>query len=792
LNLTHLFKFIIKRPIFSVFIITVFVGFLASYAPLLKIDASSQTLLLDNDKAFNFSKKISQRYATSDFLVVAFEPNEPLFTPKTDEILKNLSNELESLEHVASITSILNVPLLQSPIRPIKEMVKGVQTWSDSGLDAALVKEEFLTSPLYKKNLVSEDLSTTSLLIFLKDDYPNQRDIQRKIEHENIKQVRAVLEKYEPYGNLYLGGVSMIVDDLITYIKHDILFYGSALFLLLGATLYFIFRQIRWVVLPILVSAYSVVATVGILGYFGWEVTVVSSNFIALQLIVTLSIIIHLIVRYRELSHLYPKARKDRLILLSMLSKIAPTFFSIITTVAGFAALIFSNIKPIISLGWMMSLGISVSLLIGYTLFGAFVSLLPKIKPIFFFENRVALASWCSKAVEKRGVSILLITVFIFLVSVIGGSKLEVENSFINYFKSSTQIYKGMEIIDKKLGGTTPLDIIITFENEKKSEEEELDPFEAEFAQTKDEARYWFSAQKMRIIEEVHDYLESTNGIGAVQSMGTLLKIGKILNKDRDLDSFEMALLYNELPDRFKNLILNPYLSIEDNQLRFSTRVMDSMQDLRRDALLKKIDNDLTLLLKDSGAKVELTSLMVLYNNLLQSLFESQIRTLGIVIFALGIMFWMLFRNIQVATIALLANIVPISTIFGFMGWLGLPLDMMTITIAAISIGIGVDDTIHYLHRFFSELNYDGDYLKAMQRSHEGVGYAMYYTSFIVILGFSILVVSNFIPTIYFGLLTVLVMAIALLGALLLLPKLVLLVKPWKRKHLRRNYELSS
>jgi predicted RND superfamily exporter protein len=808
-----LFRIIVRFPAFNIFLITLFVGFLATYVPQLRIDASSHTLMLDDDADLRFSSDMNERYKNPDFLIIAFTPNTPLLSKQTQETISSISKDLEGLARIESVVSILNVPLLQSPVRPIKELVKKIPTLQTDDVDLNLVKEEFLTSPLYRGSLVSKDFKTTALVLNLAPDNrykdllrqrralldlekldENQskklakleetirvhRDTQREIEHQSIKQIRAIMDNYRNKGTLYLGGVSMIADDMITYIKHDVLFYGASLFVILSLALFAIFGQLRWVSVPALVCLYSVVATTGALAYFGWEITVISSNFIALQLIITLSIIIHLIVRYRELAAKYTKSSQQRLVYATLLSKATPSFFAIITTIVGFGSLVLSNIKPVMALGWMMSAGISISLILGFFLFGSLLSLMPKKKPYFFFETRVPLAHWCSTTVKNHGKKILIASVGVFIVGISGALRLEVENSFIDYFKSSTEIYKGMAVIDQKLGGTTPLDVIVTFEDEPVSETKELDPFEAEFAQTQDEAQYWFSATKMNTIKKVHDYLESLDAIGSVQSVGTLLKIGKILNSNRSLGSFEMALLYNELPEKFRDLILNPYVSIEHNQVRFATRVVDSMENLRRDALLKKIDKDLEALLENTNATHRLSNLMVLYNNLLQSLFDSQIRTLGFVVLLLGAMFWLLFQNFKVAVIAIVSNIVPMSIVFGFMGWTGLPLDMMTITIAAISIGIGVDDTIHYLHRFREELEHDRDYVKAMARAHKSIGYAMYYTSFIVMLGFSILVVSNFMPTIYFGLLTVLVMGMVLLGALLLLPELLLRVKPWK------------
>ncbi|MBN2963303.1 MMPL family transporter [Sulfurospirillum sp. T05] len=810
--LLRLFRAIITYPFISVVLVTLCVGFLGIYTSHLQIDASSKTLMLEDDEDLLFTNAVGERYGGGDFLVIAFKPHEDLLAPQTLNALKNLSDELSALNRIASVVSILNVPLLQSPVLPVRELVKRIPTLEDERVDYALAKEEFLHSPLYKDNLVSADFTTTALLLNLTPDlrytqlekhkkalealeHPTSvqrqelkqtlqnikfhRDAQREIEHQSIKQIRAIMEDYAPYGSLFLGGVNMIADDLITYVKHDVLFYGVSLLLLLSLTLWAIFRQLRFVALPLLICLYSVLASTGILGYFGWEVTVISSNFISLQLIITVSIVLHLVVRYRELALRYTKTSQQRLVFVTLASKATPSFFAIITTIAGFGSLIFSNIRPIITLGWMMSVSIGTSLVIAFVLFGAILALLPKKRPVSTFETRFALTHWCANLVKTRGNAILLLSGFIFLLGVSGASRLEVENSFINYFKSSTEIYKGMEIIDQKLGGTTPLDVLITFTQKEELEIEALDDFEAEFAQKQSKEEYWFSARKMQIVERIHTYLDAQPEIGSVQSLGTLLSVGKILNEGKQLDSFQLALLYNELPPRFRGLILDPYLSIEHNQVRFSTRVIDSQEGLRRDALLARINHDIDALLEDDTATHRLSGLMVLYNNMLQSLYESQITTLGFVALVLLGMFWLLFGSLKVALIAIVSNIIPMSIVFGLMGWAGLPLDMMTITIAAISIGIGVDDTIHYLHRFREELAHDWNYEAAMERSHQSIGYAMYYTSFAIILGFSILVVSNFIPTIYFGLLTVLVMAMVLLGALLLLPRLLIVFRPW-------------
>ncbi len=817
--------YILKYPIKTIFILLLGIFFLAHYATKLEIDASSETLLLDNDKDLNFSRTINKRYYNPDFLLITYKPKSDLLSKESLGTLKKMSEELLKLEKIASITSILNVPLLQSPVQELSKLVDNIKTLESGEVDKNLVKKEFLESEIYKNNLVSNDFSTTAIILSLEEDkkyfefiekrnsllekkrankaskkelkelekvvieFKEYRDIQRVKNHENIVKIRNILEKYKNEASVFLGGVGMISNDIINFVKNDLMIYGSTLVLLLIAILWIIFRQLIWITLPIIICILSVISTTGILGLFNWEVTVISSNFIALQLIITISIVLHLIVRYRELSMKYTKASQYKLVLNTILSKLNPSFFAIITTIAGFGSLVLSGIEPVKNLGWMMSAGIAISLIISFLVFPTILIMIKRVNATKESKFKLNIISITSSLVEKRGLAIIFISVLVVIFSLTGASKLIVENSFINYFKKSTEIYKGMEVIDNYLGGTTPLDVILTFDTKKEKsiqEEKEVDDFEEEFNQSSNDPKYWFTEDKMNTIIRVHNYLESIAEIGKVQSLATILKVGKLLNNNKELDGFILAILYNKLPLEYKKIMLDPYVNIEHNQIRISTRIIDSNPNLRRNDLINRLNKELPNIIKSDFVEFRLSNLMILYNNMLQSLFDSQIKTLGFVVITLFIMFLILFRSLKIAFIAILANLVPISIIFGIMGWLNIPLDVMTITIAAISIGIGVDDTIHYIHRFHEEYKKDHNYLFAMRRSHESIGYAMSYTSLVVIVGFSILLLSNLIPTIYFGLLTVIVMITILSSALLLLPKLLILLKPYgiKQKYI--------
>jgi predicted RND superfamily exporter protein len=488
---------------------------------------------------------------------------------------------------------------------------------------------------------------------------------------------------------------------------------------------------------------------------------------------------LHLIVRYRELASKYPKATQKDLVLLTVLSKLNPSFFAVFTTIIGFLSLMLSNIKPVINLGWMMASGITMSLVISFTVFPAILVLLPKRKLYLKFEKEFAFSSFCAKIVDKHGLLVMATAACMVVFALVGIQKINVENSFINYFKSTTQIYQGMKNIDQNLGGTTPMDVIVHF-NEDKNAQAEDDDFEAEFAEDKSDPKYWFTPKVTDTAMRVHDYFNNAEFIGKVQSLGTLLKVGERLNNGRQLDSFELALIYTKLPETYKDMILSPYVNIEHNELRFTMRLIDSDPNLKRKELIQKADEELRQIVTPDIGTYRLSGAMVLYNNMLQSLFKSQILTLGVVALVFLIIFIPLFGSFKASVLAILSNLIPMGVVFGFMGFMGIPLDMMTITIAAISIGMGVDDVIHYVHRFKEELRQSGgDYTKAMYRSHNSIGYAMYYTTIATALGFGVLVFSNFMPTIYFGMLTVAVMIMVFFGAIIIFPKMLLIFKPF-------------
>ena len=802
----------------------VFFGFGATR---FRLDASTETLILENDRDLKYARQVSSRYGSSDFLALTFTPKEDLFSDGTLDVLANLREDLKRLGIAESVRTILDVPLLESPPIPPEELGSTTRTLESPDVDKALARKELTESPLYQDQLVSPDLKTTVILVTFGRDpryakflqrrnalyekkaagsstaaervelkkvvrqFARYRDEARRQRHSNILAIRSIMDHYRPHGILFLGGVSMIADDMISFIKNDLRFFGAAVFLLLVLTIAVIFRRVYWVLLPMSVCLVSVTCTIGFLGWFGWEVTVVSSNFIALQLIITLAMTIHLMVRYRELAASQPQIGQHELIVATIGAMLRPCVYSGLTTMAGFASLLFSDIRPVIDFGYIMVVGVAISILVPFLLLPAVLMLLPRDRPWSRGQSRWRLTPMLGRFTVAHGRLVLVVSLLLLAINAVGIRKLQVENCFINYFRPTTEIHQGMKVVDQRLGGTTPLDVVIDFEQAvpeavpsaaETSTETVFDQFE-EFDTAAQETRqkYWFTREKMTRIAAVHDYLAGLPETGKVLSVVTLVRMIERVNGGK-LDNVELALLFDQIPDQLREILVTPYVSVEHNQVRLTVRIRDSDPSLRRNELLKKIRADLTDRLGFPAESAHLAGILVLYNNMLQSLYTSQIATLGFAMLFLMGTFVVVFRSLRIAIIAIFPNVLAISCVLGVMGWLGIPLDMMTITIAAIGVGLADDDTIHYIHRFKHEVEATGSYRTALHRSHDSIGHAIYYTTVTLAIGFSILSLSNFVPTIYFGLLTVVAITMALLASLTVLPQLLVVIKPYGKE----------
>jgi predicted RND superfamily exporter protein len=798
------------------------VAFVAYHLPSFRLDASADSLVLENDEALQYYRSIRARYGSDDYLIVTYAPARDLFSDEVLADLQALRDEVAAMDNVESVISLLDVPLIQSPPVTLADLSKKVPTLESPGTDRALARDEFLQSPMYRDLIISADATTAAMQINFRRDETwhgllQQRDELREKallsalnaeeqaaldsvsaqfdayslelrdrQSRDIAEVRGIIDRHHESAEIHLGGVPMIVSDSIDFIRHDLLAFGLGVLCFLVVILAAAFRKPRWVILPMLACGAAGTIMVGFLGLVDWPVTVVSSNFMSLLLILTLSLAIHLVVRYRELHEQNPDADQEMLVSETVRAKTVPCLYTAITTMVAFGSLLFSGIRPVIDFGWMMATGIVVAFLMVFSLLPAALMFLKPGKPHRRRDLTDRITRFFARLIHSYGPAILATSAVLALLSVVGMTFLSVENRFIDYFKQSTEIYRGMEIIDRELGGTTPLDVIIDAPAEFLEQQKEVwdDPLLAEFGMDDAESggitstSYWFNTGRLPQVAGLHSYLDSLPETGKVLSVDTAIDMLVQLDEEIVSDNFELSVLYNKLPEEIKEILIQPYMSEDGNQVRFAIRVFESDPSLEREILMGKIRDQLTEKFGYDNSQVHLSGMLVLYNNMLQSLFRSQILTIGVVFLTILFTFAVLFRNATMAAIAIVPNVFAALLVLGVMGWFGIPLDLMTITIAAITIGIAVDDTIHYVHRFTLEFSKDHDYWNSVMRSHASIGRAMYYTSVTVMLGFSILVLSSFVPTIYFGLLTGFAMLIALLADLTLLPLLIVRFKP--------------
>ena len=405
---------ILRHPLVTLLILAGILAYFVRGVADFRLDASTDALLLENDRDLQEFRQLSMRYKTRDFLFIAVVPPGDLLAPETRELVTALRDELAAIPQVEDINSMLDVPLVTNVPGTLADVATTFKTLRQEDVDLEKAREELTQSPIYQDLVASADGSVTALQIFLKQhpELPRLRDLRDRLVykrshaglsaqetlelerlrpvyeaakqeadrevHEAIARIREVMARYQGETRLYLGGVPMIADDMITYIRNDLRVFGIGVFVFLVLMMTAIFREARWVVLPFAACSYAVTIMLGLLGLVGWTVTVISSNFVALMLIITMSMNIHLVVRYRELFRDHPDYTHYELVRLTMAEMAAPCLFTVVTTIIAFTSLVFSDLKPVMDFGWMMAVGLVVTYVSSFVLFPSILLLTRK------------------------------------------------------------------------------------------------------------------------------------------------------------------------------------------------------------------------------------------------------------------------------------------------------------------------------------------------------------------------------------------------------------------------------
>lgn len=818
-------NFVIRKPIIVLVSMVALVAASSIYITNLNIDASPDSLMLESDPDLKYYREVHRQYGTDEYIIVGFKPIKAMLAQETIHYIEDISNQFKQINGIAGVTSLSSVPLLLQ----LKEDEKTGQTSFSNlltkNVDLKKAEQEFTTSPIYVNNLISKDLSTTAIKVDIQknkelvgliehkyellekqgsdpqntqvltelEELRNNIILERQVINQRYKEVldsvRKILVTEADQGEFYLAGAPLIGNDMKEYVVKDIRTFGIAILGIMVVVLFLFFRKPAWIFLALICAVLNVLLVAGLASLLGFQLTIISSNFVALLIIFSVTLSIHVIIRYQEIQAKYPNDSIEDKIRTTISQIITPCSYMVLTSAIAFFSLVVSDINPVITFGYIMILGLFCAFLLTFTVLPALIKLikpksrkLEKDKSADFLENIL-------QVIVKHKKLTLTILVGMFALNILGISQLTVENRFIDYFKKSTDIYNGLELVDQELGGTVPLEIILEAGaseeelSDDSEEDEEFGDYLTELEETQDDftaKSYWYNRSGIKKINKVHQYLEDLPQIGKVLSLSSTEEVFRTINKGEPLEDFHLSLVYSKVPENIKNVLISPYVSTTGSQARVLARIKDSDHTLIRNDLLKKIKADLNAGFIKNGESVRLTGISVLYNNVLQSLFKSQILTLGTVFVAILIMLIILFRSVKLAIIGTLPNIFTALFILGCMGVFGIPLDIMTITIAAITIGIGVDYAIHYIHRYKKEYAESGDNYQAIHKSQTTVGKALYFTSITITLGFVVLILSNFVPSIYFGLLTSVAMLVSLFATFSIIPLLLSVMKPLK------------
>lgn len=779
----------------------------------LQFDASSDTLIARGDPALAYYNNVTSTFGQRSFIVLTYTPVDgDLLSNEHIAHLEALNADLTAIDSVEGVFSLLDAPLLRSPPVPLAELSEGFRTLRSEDVDFAMAGAELTTSALFSELLISADGQTTAVRIDLEpiaglDEAKKERErlylesesgadmglalkqaeqayaelskAAKEREQRAIAEIRAVREKYSDVATMYLGGVPMVASDMIEFVKKDTAIFGLVIALLLMLSLFLFFRRIRWVLIPLGTTSVTILLTAGVLSFLGWPITAVSSNFVSLLAIVAISFTIHLIGRYRELYAETDHRDQVKLVYETMSSKLAPCLYTATTTIVAFASLITSDIVPVIDFGWMMCVGIVIALFVTYSFFASILVLLPVNESCESITGTPALTRWFAHVSTDLPLRVLGVSALAVVVGFVGVAKLEVGSRIVEYFRADTEIRQGLDFIDREMGGTVPLDIVLSFdpfEAEGQDEEDDFADFDEPDAYPE---RFWYTPEKLVTVNRMQDYLDSIPVVGKSVSVASLEQVARTFTDGQSLTYLELTATLGSIPEDIRLSLISPYASPATGEFRISTRLHETGPHHDLNTLIESITEFATGELGLSADEVHVTGVAVLFSNMLEVLLESQLSTILVVIFATFVMFSILLRSIPLAIIGVIPNLLAAFLILALMGYLNIPLDIMTITIAAIVIGIGVDDAIHYMHRFKDEIAEGKSTIDAVRATHDSIGKALYFTTLTVVIGFSVLLFSRFMPTVYFGALAALAMLLALTSNLTILP--ALLVKTYRK-----------
>lgn len=779
-----------------------------------RIDASTESLVLEDDPDARLYDRTRLLFGSDEFVLVALTRDD-LFTPEGVAAVTSLHERLAAIPGVRQVMSIASERLLRSferPVPPILALSRPA-TLGSPGVSLEKAREELTDHELYAGNIVSKDARTAGLIVELvarpehveaarrwgelhqavraaeaavassatadararlvearraledfRDAYTAAENERKEERIQVIHAVREVVRDERRAGaDIDVSGVPSIVVEMVEAIDRDLrTFTGlSVAFIVLFLAL--VFRRAQWVLLPVIPLGATVLFTLAAMELAGKQVTVITGNIPSLLVAIGVAHSIHMIVRWREDLVVHPGSPRDERALRVARGLVWPCLFTATTTMVGFASMVTTGSRPIIDFGTFMALGVGLAFLLSFVALPGALSILPVVAE-GRLERSARFLEGVAGAALARPWRVVVVALALGAWGAVGISRLEVEARFIDYFRPGSPIHTGLTRIDERLGGTSSLEVVLS------GEAGAFGPAHPE------------NLEKAAAVAE---WLRARREVGVVMSYTGLLDEMRKLNPRVDRRGAAMlagqALGNGALPTS----VFSPFVVVSPTEVEgetvapFSTvrivaRVRETDRELRRLPLLAELEAFLAETFPPgAGVEARPTGMFVLYANMLESLTGSQVSSSLFCLGAIWVMLVVLLRSPSGALLALIPNVLPITVAVGVMGWAGIPLDMATVMIASVALGIGIDCAIHYLFRYEVELRKDGDVRAALLRTSGSIGTSILYTSLTAVVGFAVLAFSEFRPNAYFGVLTGVAMVAALFGMLTLLPVLV-------------------
>ncbi len=704
-------------------------------ASLLKLDESVESFYAPDDPYLLEYLDSKQTFGGDEFVFVAYHDPQLL--------------EREGLDRVRRFAEQLN-------------QVPGVRAESTQCLattlappDAGFAVRMFLRFPTTHKNLINfsrriligDDNETTGIVLRLLPEHDSP--IRRT---ETFRQIRELADSHQP--RAFVTGEPVMIHDMFRYVEQDGRILGIATSSLLILIILLLFRSLRWMVLPLLLVHAALLWTKAILVLSGMKLSMVSSILTSLITIIGIATVMHVTVRFREL-----RDNRDRFAAFRQtFVDLAPaTFWSCVTTAVGFGALLSSGITPVRSFGTMVALGTMLILVAGALVLpgGILIGSLdadPHRPPA---ERRLlGLLSKISHGVEHRSKLLLTLLALLSVAAATGLSRLRVETDFSKNFRANSPIIESIHFFEDRLGGVGSWEINFSAP---------IEPTKVNGQTATQRLDFEFLERGSSLSAELRD-LTMPDGTGPTKAVGLGDGIdfipglaGRSLEQKRDV--------LRTLQPEFEDSLYNS----ETGRMRIMLRAREQQPAETKLQLIDRAEEVAQAEFPDAQA----TGLYVLLAHLIQSLLSDQLVAFGLAAAGILVMMTIAFRSIWVGLVMLIPNTFPILIVIGGMGWVGVPVNIGTAMIASVSMGLTVDSSIHYLAGYRRARAAGLDHYAAIHQTHAGVGRALVFASIALVLGFTVLSLSHFIPLIYFGVLVSVAMLGGLLGDLVLLPLLL-------------------